>query len=77
LIRIDLEIFLSFQEKFWAAGVFLKRITDVNGNSLAYLADHPEALNAAISGSMTPEEIAKKIFDYYGRILPLNFNSIS
>ena len=43
-----------------------------HGNSLAYLADHPDTLNSAISGSMTPEETAKEIFEYYGWVVPTN-----
>jgi hypothetical protein len=43
-----------------------------HGNSLAYLADHPETLNAAISGFRTPEEIAKEIFEHYGWVIPKN-----
>jgi hypothetical protein len=38
---------------------------------LAYLADNPETLHAALSGKKTKEEITKEIFALYGWNLPL------
>ena len=42
-----------------------------HAQTLAYLADNPETLHAALSGTKTKEEIATEIFAFYEWTLPL------
>jgi hypothetical protein len=42
-----------------------------HAQTLAYLADNPDTLRAAISGTKTKTEVAKEIFAFYDWTLPL------
>jgi len=56
---------LSFEIKFWVAPL------PCHAQTLAYLADNPETLHAALSGTKTKEEITTEIFAFYEWTLPL------